>query len=216
MYFNLIPDIQYPTRPIGFPFSEADYITAKNFFRRYQVNAEIFNYAVYFKKYSIKTGERLDTIANGVYGSPFYDWVIVLTNNMIDPRFDWPKEEIVLQKYVEEKYPGQDPYAEIHHYETNEHKIGGTVVLEKGIVVDKNYYTTNHYFNSSGSMVSVSGSILSRPVTIYEYESSVNESKREIYLLRSGYLEGFVSSFKTQNKYKESNDFISNKLKKAA
>ena len=49
MYFSLIPDIKQPVRPISFPFSESEYITAKNFFRRYQVNPDIFEYAVYFK-----------------------------------------------------------------------------------------------------------------------------------------------------------------------
>ena len=29
MYFSLIPDIKQPVRPISFPFSESEYITAK-------------------------------------------------------------------------------------------------------------------------------------------------------------------------------------------
>ena len=56
MYFSLIPDIKQPVRPISFPFSESEYITAKNFFRRYQVNPDIFEYAVYFTKYAIEEG----------------------------------------------------------------------------------------------------------------------------------------------------------------
>ena len=30
MYFSLIPDINYDSKPISFPFSESDYITTKN------------------------------------------------------------------------------------------------------------------------------------------------------------------------------------------
>ena len=56
MYFSLIPDIKYDLKPISYPFSESDYITAKNFFRRYQVNPDLFDYAVFYKKYSIKIG----------------------------------------------------------------------------------------------------------------------------------------------------------------
>ena len=83
MYFSLIPDIKYNLKPINYPFSESDYITAKNFFRRFQVNQDLFSYSVYYKKYAVINGDRLDTIANEAFGDPSYDWVIALTNNMI-------------------------------------------------------------------------------------------------------------------------------------
>ena len=34
MYFSLIPDIKQPVRPISFPFSESEYITAKKFLQK--------------------------------------------------------------------------------------------------------------------------------------------------------------------------------------
>ena len=45
MYFSLVPDIKYDTKPINYPFSEADFVTAKNFFRRYTVSEDAFGYA---------------------------------------------------------------------------------------------------------------------------------------------------------------------------
>ena len=57
MYFSLIPDIKYDLKPISYPFSESDYITAKNFFRRFQINKDIFDYSVYYTKYSVVNGE---------------------------------------------------------------------------------------------------------------------------------------------------------------
>ena len=49
MYFNIVPNIAYDQKPISFPFSKSDYIVAKNFFRRYKLNDDIFSQAVYFK-----------------------------------------------------------------------------------------------------------------------------------------------------------------------
>ena len=44
-YFRNIPNIEYDTKPIQYPFSESEYVVAKNFFSRYQVNPDVFSYA---------------------------------------------------------------------------------------------------------------------------------------------------------------------------
>ena len=36
-YFNRLPNIEFEERPLVFPFSEKDYVLAKNFFKRYKV-----------------------------------------------------------------------------------------------------------------------------------------------------------------------------------
>lgn len=140
MYFSLLPDVQYDKKPISYPFSEADYVTAKNFFRRWKINEKVFDSVVYYKKYTIQDGDRPDTIANDLYDNPFYDWVIILTNNIINPTFNWPMSEYQLRKYIELIY-GEDVYSEIHHYESLEVKDNnGNIVLPSGLTVDKNFY----------------------------------------------------------------------------
>lgn len=145
MYFSLLPNIQYDTKPISYPFSEADYVTAKNFFRRWKVNDKIFDSAVYYQKYSIKDGDRPDTIANDLYGNPFYDWAIILTNNIINPLFNWPMSEYELRKYIEQKY--DDPYRDIVRYRTisaeDQRKIYGSVIIEPNKNVDKKFFESN-------------------------------------------------------------------------
>ena len=90
MYFSLVPNIEYDEKPIKYPFSESDYVVAKNFFRRFTVNEDVFSYAVLFNQYTIIEGERPDTIAERAYGDPFYDWVVLITNNMVNAQYDWP------------------------------------------------------------------------------------------------------------------------------
>ena len=145
MYFSLLPDIQYDTKPINYPFSEADYVTAKNFFRRWKVNEKVFDSSVYYTKYSIKDGERPDAIAYNLYGNAFYDWAIILTNNIINPLFDWPMSEYELRKFVEEKY--DDPYRDIVRYKTisaaDQRSIYGNVIIEPDMIVDENFYNSN-------------------------------------------------------------------------
>ena len=106
MYFSLIPDIKYDTKPISYPFSESDFVTAKNFFRRYIVNPDVYNYAIFYNKYSVEDYERIETVAEKAYGDAKYDWVIILTNNIINPTFSFPLNPPTLRQIVEHKYGG--------------------------------------------------------------------------------------------------------------
>jgi len=219
MYFSFIPYVKYDNKPITYPFSESDYVVAKNFFRRYKVNEDAFSYSVVFKKYSIKDGERLDTIAEKAYGNSFYDWVIILTNNMINPLFDMPMTEQELRKFCEAQY--DDPYSTVHHYETIERKagyqVGGVDVLalKGGLIVDENFYNSSYKYWNGTQVVSLPGNQLSKAVYIFDYETEQNEKKRELYLLKPKYLNAFIEDFRRTNLYKESNDTITSILKKS-
>jgi len=207
MFFSIVPNISYDEKPIKYPFSESDLITAKNFFRRYKVNDEVFSYVVYFTKYTIVDGERPDALANRLYNNPFYDWVILLTNNMVNAQYDWPMSNYTLQKVVEKEF--DDPYATIHHYET--YAYGP---YPAGLHVDQTFYNGTHKINLNGQVVTKNGNELCRPVTIIEHYTAENEKKREIYLLKPRYLESFVNDFRKQNLYKKSGNYISQQLKK--
>ena len=66
------------------------------------------------------------------------------------------------------------------------------------------------------ALITVPGNTVCREVSNYEYENDENEKKREIFMLRPAYFTRFVEEFKSANKYAESSDFITEKLKKVA
>tara|TARA_B100000427_G_scaffold231132_1_gene194242 strand:+ start:1483 stop:2154 length:672 start_codon:yes stop_codon:yes gene_type:complete len=220
MYFSLIPDIEYDTKPISYPFSESDYTTAKNFFRKHKIPNDIFGYTTFYKKYAVEDGERAENIADRYYGSPYYDWVIILTNNFINPQFAFPSDSETLRKLAEEKYGTTEAYSGVHHYETLEKKSGQTVdgisvlALEGGLTVDKKFYDSQFTYFNGTQPVSVNGNTVSKIVTNYEHEVKENEKKREIYILRKAYFRRFIEEFKKGNLYSRSSDFINKKLKK--
>lgn len=217
MYFSLTPDIQYDQKPISYPFSESDYVTVNNFFRRYKVDDELFGYLMFYDKYAVEEGVKIETIAAKYYGNPFYDWVIVLSNNFINPQFAFPLTTYELEKYINSKY--SEPYG-VHHYETLEIKSGykegdlDVIALEGGNIVDNSFHSQPFtYYNGSGYTTLLSGQA-SRSVSNYEHEIIKNESKREIYILKNTYFNRFVEEFKTRNLYTESSNYISNVLKR--
>ena len=220
MYFSLIPNIEYDTKPISYPFSESDFVVAKNFFRRYKISDDIFGYATFYKKYAVKDGDKLENIANDYYGSPFYDWIIILTNNYINPQFAFPSNSETIRKIAEERYGEVEAYSGIHHYETIEKKSGQTVdgldvlALEGGLTVDQEFYNSQFKYFNGTQAVNVNGNTVSKAVTNYEYEIAEKEKKREIYILRREYLKRFVNEFKKKNIYRDSSDFINKRLKK--
>jgi len=213
MYFSLSPNIQYDTKPVKFPFSQSDYVVANNFFRRFKIDEDKFSYSVFFKKYAIKEGDRWDTIANLAYGSPLYDWVLILTNNVINPQFEFPVAEYELRDLVENP-------DDVAYYETTELKNqDGDVVLEAGLKVDaafrsRNYVFVNSRANNTLVYSQTLGSNVSRAVTNFEVATRENESRREIYILKSEYLLEFVNNFKSSSFYAKSTNYVGKQLKK--
>ena len=209
MYFSITPNILYDEKPIKYPFSTSDRVVAKNFFRRYKLNDDIFSYAVFFNKYAIKDGERPDILAKKIYGSQYYDWVILLTNNLVNAQYDWPMSNYELTKVLEKEY--EDPYNEIHHYETVK-----TAQYPSGLHVDKAFYDKQHKVNINGTITLKYGYDFCSPVTIAAYYDQLNEKKREIYLLKPAYFTAFVDDFRKQSLYKKSDSYINRSLKETA
>ena len=219
MYFSLTPDIIYDTKPVSYPFSESDKTIAKNFFRRYEINADVYGYATYYNKYAVKEGAKIEDIAEGYYGDVKYDWVIILTNNLINPQFSWPLNDYTIRKVAENKY-GDDTYSGVHHYETIETKSGQTIggksvlALEGGIRVDKNFYDSPFTYWNGTQNVTVAGNTVSKSVLNFDHEITENEKKREIYILKKRYFTRFIEEFKKRSLYSQSSDFITKRLKK--
>ena len=104
MYFSILPNIKYDVKPQSFPFSSSDYVEVNNFFRRYSISEDIFDFTVFLNKYAVNQGVRIETLADAVFGRPELDWVIALTNNITNIYEDWPMDDPVLQGWAESKY----------------------------------------------------------------------------------------------------------------
>lgn len=148
-YFSYLPNIELAVRPIQFPWSEQQYKVAKNIFRRFKINDSALDTAMYFRKLTVTDADRPDVISQKVYGTSDYDWVILMSNNVINPYFDWPMSQPVLDDYINQKYAA--PY-EVKHYETREVKnSAGATVLPEGQIVDESFFRAPYWieFNES-------------------------------------------------------------------
>lgn len=215
MFFSKIPNLEYDKKPIEFPISETQYVLAKNFFRNVRVTNDAFNYTLYFNKYAITDDDRLDLLAKKFFGNVEYDWIIVVTNSIINPLFDLPVKEADLYSLVESKYNSPD---ELHHYETLEVKNSlGEVQLKGGIKVHPTFRNSSHKFyeRSNKSYFTKAGTEITVPVSNYQYEKKLNDNKREIFVLKGRYVDRFVSQFENTITYSKSNAYIDDSTKKS-
>ena len=223
-YFRELPDILYQSNLLH-KVSSQEYIRIKNIFRRVKIQDWIAENTNFFNKYTIRDGERPDTMAERLYGSSDRDWIIILTAGITNIRDDQPLGNYDLYRYAEAKY-GTDLNS-VHHYETIEVRDNkGRLILPGGQRVDQNFTIPTPYDASATNFYvgvrpqsdnidyrSVNSDI--NPVTgvsNYEYETQLNESKREIEVMKPIYLQQFLNDMRELMNYKESSQTVNSKL----
>lgn len=204
-YFRELPDILYQSQSSD-RNSSRDYVRVKNLFRRVNLRDDLQNVFTLFNKYQIKDGERPDTVAEANYGSPDYDWVVLLTAGIINVTDQWPLSDKDLYKYAENKYGNE--LTAVRFYETTEVKDSSNrLILPSGKVVDSNFTIPNPS-NPNANLNPVTA------ITNYEYEVRKNEDKRSIYLLKPEYLQVYLGDMRRIMYYEKSSQFINRRLAK--
>ena len=57
-----------------------------------------------FHPYTVQEGDRADTIALLYYGDSGYDWLVYMSNNIVDPYHDWYMDSNSFNRFIAEKY----------------------------------------------------------------------------------------------------------------
>ena len=188
-YFRNVPNFEYVNR-LPESHSSSEYIEVKNIFKRGKLRDDILQDVTYFTKYSIKGDDRPDNVAFEIYQDSTLDWVILLSNNIINIQDEWPLTQYSFENYLLNKYENQQNINGAHHYETQEIKNSiGSIVLPKGLNVPKNFSMEFLDINL-GRMITIGGSAdpITTEITNYDYEVDLQDKKREIYILKQNYL----------------------------
>ena len=102
-YFRQLPNFEYVNRTSSKDGkSEGDYTIVKNLFKKGKLRDDIFQDATFFTKYTIKGDDRPDNVANKIYGDPTLDWVVLLSNNIVNIQSEWPLSQADFNTYLTE------------------------------------------------------------------------------------------------------------------
>ena len=119
-YFREVSDLLYQSQQPN-RNSAYDFVRVKNLFRRAKIRDDFFQNAVVFSKYRIIGEERPEQVAEKVYGSSEYDWLVLISNNILNIRTEWPLSDAEFSDYLERKYTEAELLS-AHHYETTDRK----------------------------------------------------------------------------------------------
>jgi hypothetical protein len=211
-YFSYIPDLDYVSRLPGAKIG--DYIKVKNLFRKGEIRKDIFQNLTFFEKYKIVGDDRPDNVAFEVYEDSKLDWVVLMSNNILNIQTEWPLPQTDFDRFVLDKYGDYNTlYNGVHHYETEEvENSQGVVIVPKGLQVDSSY-SISFYDYLTGEQVTTGN--LATPITNYEYEEKVENDKRNIFLLKSTYLGLIINDMPEIMEYREgATQYVSSTLKR--
>ena len=206
-YFDLFPDVELPS------FSDKrnsnlDTIRVKNLFKRGKVREDFFQNVTTFNKFRIIGDDRPDNVAHKLYGDEELDWVVLLSNNIINVRDEWPMSQYDFSRYIDNKYD-KTQLNQIHHYETTEIRLPNNVlILQGGLAVDADFtysYSYNGVEYNVNEVVSVSN---------IEYETKKNDDKRSIFVIKPEYVSIIIDDMREIMTYTDSSQYINRKLKK--
>ena len=202
-YFRELPNLEYQSF-LSTSKGSDEYLLVKNIFRRVKLRDDLQNVFTIFNKYEIQEGARPDTVAEELYGSSQYDWVVLIGAGIINVRNEWPLSNGDIYRYSEQLY-GND-LNDVHHYETTEVKdSNGRLILPAGKIVDSTFTIPNPNIpiQTLNPVVGISN---------YEYEVIKNNKKRDIYVLKPAYLQQVINDTRKAMTYDRSSQYVNDKL----
>ena len=209
-FFRELPNIEYLS-PLADRDSSLDYIKVKNLFRRVKVRDDLKKYFTVFDRVTIKDGARPDQVADTTYGNAELDWVVLLTAGIINVNNEWPLNSYELYNYSLEKYGAL--LNATKHFETIEIRDQkNRLILPKGKIVDSDFSIPN----PSNPLTDLTGNAIRIGISYYEYETRLNEEKRQIDLLKPRYLDQFLKDMRKIMKYSRSSQYVSTRLIKTS
>ena len=198
-YFRELPNLRYPSF-LSEKTSSLDYVEVKNLFRRVKLRDDLQNSFTVFDRYEIPEGARPDIVAEELYGNAEFDWIVLTVAGILNVRNQWPLNNRDLYNYCLDKY-GESLNSN-RFFETTEVKdANGRMILPKGKVVDSNF-TIPKPGEPTATINPVVG------INNFEYETRLNDEKRNIFILKEGYLQQFLNDIREIMTYDESSEFI--------
>ena len=120
-YFSNMTVFNYPFVVNG----RTEYISSRNIMVRAKFLDYFKNTQAAYLDYTVRDGERPETLAHRVYGSSDLHWVILLFNEILDPLFTFPLSTNDLAAAVDKKYSGVTLFVDLKNDDQGK---GGVVV----------------------------------------------------------------------------------------
>ena len=193
-------------------------IIATDILARVALRANYATKVQLYYEYDLQEGDTPEIVASKYYGDPEKFWIIMFMNEIVDPIFDFPLSQQNFTAYLDQKYKtlgaavgmigsvyaqattNTDPLGYSVDIITTDQTSG--VVSTNTLYIDETAYNEQYinpvfnFINSPNSNIQY----IKKIISIFDYENSVNESKRTIKLLQTQYVKQFVNELTSSMK----------------
>jgi len=191
-YFDTLPKI-IKTDSVG------NSVVMTDLLARCSIIPEILTNPMVYYEYNVQDGDTPEIVAYKYYGDSYRYWIVLFANQITDPQWDWPLSSNNFDAYIANKYQTFNPYSTIHHHEKNitQYDVATQTTTTKNIVIDEDTY--NSLITGTFTYTLPTGSVTitteKSAVSYYDYELNLNESKRNIKILNSTYVDELEKQF---------------------
>ena len=177
-------------------------VIATNLLSRASIIQNLLVNPALFYTYDIQDGDTPEIVASKYYGDPYRYWLVLFSNQILDPQWQWPLSSVQFESYMEDKYGAfaagnnqtmvaytqtiVQEYRKI--YTSYDSTTANTTTIN--YTIDQNTYTnliTGTQTVNLPSGASCTITIEKTPIDLYTYEVEQNEAKRTINLINSIY-----------------------------
>lgn len=199
-YFDTLPKIIY-TDNYGIKTIRT------NLMARASVIPSTFQNPILYYKYDIQDGDTPEIIAHKYYNDMYRYWIVLFSNNMLDPQWSWPLSGNVFETYIQDKYGYNqstgmwttNPYTTIDHYQKTitQFDVNTQTTTTNVLTIDYPTYLTTQPLTNTYTLPTgpVTVSVSVNPVSVYDNEVTLNEAKRNINILNVRYIDEFETEF---------------------
>ena len=166
---------------------DPDFLFVKNIWRRAEILTEYKSQVTIFNEITVRDGERPEDIATAFYNNPFYNWTVLVANDIVDVYSQWPRSITQLQDFINQKY--DNPQETKHHVTTEVKDAKNNIIVEAGKVVASNYQIS--YYNGSTTVTATP--VVS--VSNEQFEFEENAKKARIQIIKPQLIEDFVENY---------------------
>ena len=166
---------------------DPDFLLVKNIWRRAEILTEFKSQVTIFNEITVQDGERPEDVATAFYNNPFYNWTVLVANDIVDVYSQWPRSITQLQDFINQKY--DNPQATKHHVTTEVKDAKNNIIVEAGKVVASNYQIS--YYNGSTTVTATP--VVS--VSNEQFEFEENAKKAQIQIIKPQIIEDFVENY---------------------
>jgi hypothetical protein len=168
-------------------------------FRRAILSKEFLDNNSYFELYDVLDGETPEELSYRYYGTQDLHWLVLLTNNIVDPRFEWPLGQDNLIKQTQNKYGTErDIFTVNRAINTKGYQVETFFIL----LEDSTHKNPKRLLIESSNDQGINTPIAYKQSEIgtdfqsnYEVEEITNESYRSIKILKAEIVERVITDY---------------------